>query len=233
VNGPTAILGGGPGGTTLAPGQILKGTDTIVTNMRFDVYNGRNRSIYPSSNDPLDPVIFRYDVGDIQNPQYLWARNQYFNHALVTSSEGSEVIWIGKDSPYRSTNVQDDTASFPAPGPGPEWPVKGTYDVAEPEGLERYSTIIDLGDISDVDDPTSYMTQQGYVELKKKARQIMVDGSIAVNSDYKFGVHYGLGDLVTVIGQYGVSETMVVNEYIRTEDQDGVRGYPTLIRKEA
>jgi len=38
-----------------------------------------------------------------------------------------------------------------------------------------------------------------------------------------------LGDLVTVLAQYGIERTMRVDEFIRTETKTGEVGRPTLV----
>jgi hypothetical protein len=81
-------------------------------------------------------------------------------------------------------------------------------------------------------DPVAYMRQAGKTELKKRKRQVLLDGAIAANAPYEFGTDYNLGDYVTVMGEYNVSETMQINEYVRNQDRNGYKAYPTLIRQD-
>lgn len=178
----------------------------------FDLYNGRNRSITPSAVDPLDPVIFRYDAGHLERPNYLFSRKGYKNYCRVVSSDGQVYVWDGDD--------------------GRGWPTN-TAPVAAPIGTARYELSLDLGTLdAAVVDPVAYMRQAGKTELKKRKRQVLVDGAISVNAPYEFGTDYYLGDYVTVMAEYDVMETMQVNEFVRSQDKDGYKAYPTLIRQD-
>jgi hypothetical protein len=64
--------------------------------------------------------------------------------------------------------------------------------------------------------------------LKRQRRVSMFTGNISPMAPYQFKRDYNLGDLVTLYGDYGQVEIMMVNEYIRTEDAEGDRGYPGL-----
>jgi Siphovirus ReqiPepy6 Gp37-like protein len=55
-----------------------------------------------------------------------------------------------------------------------------------------------------------------------------VDGEIVPLSQFKYGVHYNLGDVIEVQGNSGVVQTSRVTEYIRAQDQAGERAYPTV-----
>jgi hypothetical protein len=55
-----------------------------------------------------------------------------------------------------------------------------------------------------------------------------VDGEIVPQNQFKYGVHYNLGDVIEVQGNSGVVSTSRVTEYIRAEDENGERAYPTV-----
>ena len=48
------------------------------------------------------------------------------------------------------------------------------------------------------------------------------------NSTYKYGVDYGLGDLVELRDSSGNINVMRVTEQIFVSDKEGIRSYPTL-----
>lgn len=73
------------------------------------------------------------------------------------------------------------------------------------------------------------VVDKALLELKKYNREIIFDGAISPLSTYKYRKDYFLGDKVTLSAEYGVENTMLVSEYVRTEDQTGDRGYPTLV----
>lgn len=55
-----------------------------------------------------------------------------------------------------------------------------------------------------------------------------IDGQTSPTDDYKYGVHYGLGDIIELEGLTGTLSKVRVTEYIRSEDQNGERNYPTI-----
>jgi hypothetical protein len=55
-----------------------------------------------------------------------------------------------------------------------------------------------------------------------------VDGEIVPENQFKYGVHYNLGDVIEVQGNSGVIQTARVTEYIRAQDEGGERAYPTV-----
>ena len=55
-----------------------------------------------------------------------------------------------------------------------------------------------------------------------------VDGEIVPENQFKYGVHYNLGDIIEVQGNSEVVSTSRVTEYIRSQDKAGEREYPTV-----
>lgn len=55
-----------------------------------------------------------------------------------------------------------------------------------------------------------------------------VDGEIVPTNQFKYGVHYNLGDVIEVQGSSGIVQTSRVTEYIRAQDEAGERAYPTV-----
>jgi Siphovirus ReqiPepy6 Gp37-like protein len=55
-----------------------------------------------------------------------------------------------------------------------------------------------------------------------------VDGEIVPDSQFQYGVHYNLGDVIEVEGNTGVVQTARITEYIRSQDQAGEKAYPTV-----
>jgi len=182
--------------------------------LMFEIYNGRNRSMTPSSVDPHTPVIFRYDAGHLSSPSYLISRKNYRNFCRVLSSDGEENVWDN-----------DDKYGWTSPSGVP------TVPIPAPIGILRHGMTLDAGDVDPAAvDSTKWMRQKGKTALKNANRQLLLDSAISANAPYSYGSDYNLGDLVTVMGEYDVMDTMRVNEYVRTQDKDGERAFPTLIR---
>lgn len=55
-----------------------------------------------------------------------------------------------------------------------------------------------------------------------------VDGEIVPMNQFKYGVHYNLGDVIEVQGNSETVQTSRVTEYIRAQDEAGERAYPTV-----
>lgn len=55
-----------------------------------------------------------------------------------------------------------------------------------------------------------------------------VDGEIVPESQFQYGAHYNLGDIVEVEGYTGVIQNARVTEYIRSQDAAGQKAYPTI-----
>lgn len=55
-----------------------------------------------------------------------------------------------------------------------------------------------------------------------------VDGEIVPDNQFKYGIHYTLGDLIEVQGNTGVVQTARITEYIRAQDASGEKAYPTV-----
>lgn len=72
------------------------------------------------------------------------------------------------------------------------------------------------------------MVIKGREELKKFKNKMIVSADISASSRLKYGVHYGLGDLVTVDGNYDLTQTFRVTEHTISEDANGVTATPTL-----
>jgi len=99
--------------------------------------------------------------------------------------------------------------------------------VETPSGFDRRVVLVD-GSSSGVEDARA-MRAEGTIALANRTPISMFDGSI--NEDlqpYLYGRDYGLGDLVKLAGEYGLDEIARVTEYIRSEDQNGYKAYPTL-----
>jgi Siphovirus ReqiPepy6 Gp37-like protein len=55
-----------------------------------------------------------------------------------------------------------------------------------------------------------------------------IDGQTSPQNDYKYGVDYGLGDIIELEGITGLLSKARVTEYIRSQDKTGEREYPTI-----
>lgn len=56
----------------------------------------------------------------------------------------------------------------------------------------------------------------------------VIDGEIVPQSEFQYGVHYGLGDVVELDNGDGITSKARITEYIRAQDANGDRAYPTV-----
>ena len=72
------------------------------------------------------------------------------------------------------------------------------------------------------------MEQRGQAELTKYKAMKAMDGELPINSGYRYGIDYELGDLVEMRNEDGLTNRMRVTEQIFVDDAQGERSYPTL-----
>lgn len=182
-------------------GTATKTTTTNIDKLRLDIYNGLDRTKNQSAREA---VIFHYDSGHIDDPSYVFSNKDLKYMAVVSSSIGNFDVWP--------------TAGNVVPSP-------------IPSGRSMRVLYVDGGDIGNLDVNTfkASLIQKGQIELSEHNRQVLFDGAISPYSPWKYGKEYFLGDKVTVMAQYGFDLTMMVTEYVRTEDSQGDRGYPALV----
>ena len=56
----------------------------------------------------------------------------------------------------------------------------------------------------------------------------VIDGEIVPTAQFRYGVHYNLGDVIELQGYSGTVQNARVIEYIRTQDTAGERSYPSV-----
>jgi hypothetical protein len=72
------------------------------------------------------------------------------------------------------------------------------------------------------------LNSRAYDEIVKNKFIKSVDGEIVPESQFKYGVHYNLGDIIEVEGNTGVVQPARITEYIKSQDESGEKAYPTV-----
>uniref|UniRef100_A0AAU7GZT3 Minor tail protein n=1 Tax=Streptomyces phage Scarif TaxID=3158858 RepID=A0AAU7GZT3_9CAUD len=151
-----------------------------------------------TSQTVLPPVVFTPELDNLQNIKELTTIEKAKNVAYVYSPAGFQKVY--------------------ALGVDPEV-----------EGFERRVLVVNATDIT-ADNPNvaSALIQRGKEELSKNQAIQSLDGEISQFSQYKYGTHYNLGDIVEMRNTDGVTNDMRVTEQIFVSDREGERSYPTL-----
>lgn len=163
-----------------------------------------DRTINQSANPK---IVLDVEAGHVLNPKYLWSNKDYRNIAYVKAPIGFKIV----AAPGVSTGVS---------------------------GFNRRVLQVDASDLTKGGSSVAYaLKHRGLLELAQWNKTQLADVEVSPNIPFKYGplantppgVDYGMGDYLTVSLEYGMTQTMQVVEYIRTEDNEGNSSeYPTL-----
>lgn len=213
-------------GTFLSPSTIVEPIDPItvdldpidvytaiknigdVWNLGFRILRNYDASelyfdVYSGSNrtssqSVLPPVIFTPELDNLQNTKELTSIDKAKNTAYVFSPAGFQMVY-------------------------------GLDVDPEVEGFERRILVVNATDITEENpDVASALIQRGNEELAKYRTYQAFDGEISQFSQFKYGTHYNLGDVIEMRNTSGVTNNMRVSEQIFVSDREGDRAYPTL-----
>lgn len=200
--------------TTDDKGIITKTDTPNISRLRWDIYNGVNRTRSQTANKQ---VQFHYEGGYMTDTSYLWDLTAYDTLALVVSGVGTKRIYRDRPNDKNLSGLDRRLVWVDAGEPGdPDFPKNATDN--EKDNIRAQNRADFLEDLQEKAD----------VELDKHDSIELFDGKIASTAPYKYGVDYYLGDRVTLLAEYNFDQTMRVIEYVRTEDVNGDVGYPTL-----
>lgn len=167
----------------------------------FIIYQGLDRS-YDQNERPY--VVFSDDFENLYNTEYELNTESYANTTLIGGEgEGLERIY---------TTIGDENT-----------------------GLERYEVFTDVRDVSQNKDSEEEIPLETYLKLleekglEKLATLLYTEGfsgEVLSDATFKYGVDFYLGDLVTVINEYGVSRNVRVMSAIESQDENGVKLIP-------
>lgn len=149
---------------------------------------------------------------------------------IYTGVDRSDTVYFDgtrdllNDGSYLFSKIGSATTAYVV-GNGLAFKMDKTTTIAS--GLDRRVILVDATS-SNLSDEAS-LKSQAEASLAEARETAIFDGSINQDiSPYVYGVHYGLGDIVKLVGDYGLDEKARVTEYIRSEDASGVKSYPTL-----
>lgn len=214
-------------------GTIRRTITNDVGALCFEVYDGVDRSL---------TVQFSALQGHITSPQYLTSSQDIKSRSVMMTGPAVVVADVYRPGESTLQGWLRKTIGFDAGMPelpeeparldpwDPDWTTaqKTTYKVNRAKYLTAYATWLNKKNAI----IAAFRTDQSATALakmrKENSRLTMFTGDISDLSPYKYKTHYDLGDTITLNGDYGKTSQMVVQEYVRTEDINGDRGFPGL-----
>jgi len=163
-----------------------------ITDLRFDIYKGRDLS---------DKVVFTVKLDDIDEAEYLFSD--------ATLKTGIFVDGDPRDHYYTDPDV-----------------IAGSNT-----GWNRFDGYADGGSKEDgetADDFEEGLEDLGLRSLRQGRSVNAVSGKLALDVNFLYNRDYRLGDIVKLQGKYGAADKKYVTEFVRTKDENGISGYPTL-----
>lgn len=97
----------------------------------------------------------------------------------------------------------------------------------EPSGLNRRVLLLDVTNDSDTSSE-DVRNSRGLIELYNNNAIALFGGEIGINIAIKYNVDYFLGDIVNLVGEYGLYQSARIAEFIRSSDSSGEKSYPTF-----
>lgn len=155
--------------------------------------------------DRRSSIMFHVKAEHLVNPTYLFSTRAY------------------KTAIFVATSVDDGTGEFYRPDTGGS----GASGLARRVGYTDGGSKDDTYTNSEWADHVEAQAEKAFRNTKKLA---LFDASVSEETPFVYGVDYNLGDLVRMVGQYGLKKDCRVVEYIRSETVLGERSYPTLSR---
>ena len=171
----------------------------------FKLFVGVDRS-YSTSGDSI--ILFSPKMDNLTSSQYFFSRKSHKTTTLV-GGEGEGFL-------------------------------RKTLDVTRPGGalteLDRREGFEDASFISSsysggtlsLTDYNLLLESRGLFYLNENSDIEAFDGQVDPNMNYKYDENYGLGDIVQITNEYGLSGKVLVKEYIFSEDKSGEKIFPTF-----
>lgn len=199
-------------------GNVNRTSTPDVDKLLFNIYDGTDRTLGQLD---VDPIVFSKDLGQLVRPEYLFTKANNKNIGFVTSAligdyfypdAGARALLTGLKRRVLFIDIGDTYSSDPDPDAGFPEDIHGApYDSAG----DYIPTYVHAEDKSEA-------------MIKRRRNTFYFNCESSPDDKIQYKRDYFLGDKVTLLADYGVQKTAVVNEYIRTEDETGDRGYPTL-----
>lgn len=204
--------------------KLLQGVSDVGVTQKFPV---EPKQLYDWMIDTL--ALGKYGLKSVLNTVYP---GQIIVQTYKGTDRRTSVVFdvaLGQvlDAQYLLSKLGYKNVMITATAHGMEFSTTGT----DPEGLARRVAFLDLaGEITLAAGPelTNLTINKGKVALADRLPTALFSGGVASDVGAGYGSKYFLGDIVKLQGEYGLSQDARVAEFVRTQDQTGIKSYPTF-----
>lgn len=177
--------------------------------LAFSIIYGTDRS-YEQTKNPY--MVFSPRFDNLISSNTVEDDTEFYNSAYIASTEET------KDDHTRRL-----IAYLPNNSGRSEWDIRETFYT---------NSDAKLNDAENNPRPDSAiipeLEQYGKDELKTQKSNDSFDAEIALLNSVQYHRDYDIGDLIQFDNLYGVNRTARITEYVRNEDDNGYREYPTF-----
>lgn len=204
---------------------LVSASPTLGFSLKFVTYRGVDRTTGSTNPlmrlspemDSLQDLKELHSIQGFKNICYVYYKGKVTKHLLYpddTEPEGLDrrvlVTNAEGEPPGRKVTVAPGSAFGGLSRGGYSWPGYTYTAPPDPAAIAAFRE----------ENARDAFAKHNYIHS--------VDGQSSPQNDYKYGVDYGLGDLVELEGITGTIAKARITEYVRTEDQTGYREYPTI-----
>lgn len=184
--------------------ELLSADDSGYS-LEFRSYKGLDRT---SSQDVNERVIFSPDLDSLTNIKELQAITGYKTNVYSFAPSNPEGL---------ATVPGVDTVAGVVPA---------GFDLRAMMTFEEDITTDTIGGSAAT--LNAILKQRAHDALMDHTMTQIVDGEVTSKTQFKYGIHYNMGDIVELQGNSGILQRARITEYIRTEDDSGEKAYPTV-----
>ena len=206
-------------------------TDTRITSLSIEEeHTGDN--IYEVIKELCDSNYMGYKITLNDSNQFVFklymgedrSYDQIYNPYVVFSPNYDNII----NSNYLdSTELMKNVTLVAGEDSGQQ---RVTVVVGSGSGLTRRELFTDARDIQSekVSNYQEALRQRGIKHLLENARTVDFEGEVDATRLFVYGEDFYMGDVVQISNEYGIEGAARVVEFIRSEDSNGIKQYPTF-----
>lgn len=190
--------------------------------LKFTTYRGLDHTT--DGNAPLVRLV--PDLDSIQNLKELRSTAHYKNVVYVLYGQTVYKYWEDMTGPepegFARRVMVTDAVGSPVGHKETYKTYGGDFMYGAGYQQEVTRTVVSPAEVA------AFLEQNAKDALANNNYIRAIDGETSPNSDYQYGVHYGLGDVIELQGLTGSIAKSRITEYIRSQDANGEKQYPTI-----